>query len=70
MWHERPRRRFLFRARSQAHHQLPQVLGAPLWQPPFLPMSRAEMDALGWDSCDIIWSPATPMWTTPALAWR
>src|SRR5512136_13561 len=21
---------------------------------PFLPMSRAEMDALGWDSCDII----------------
>ena len=23
-------------------------------QAPFLPMSRAEMDALGWDSCDII----------------
>ena len=21
---------------------------------PFLPMSRAEMDALGWDSCDVI----------------
>ncbi|MBS0396296.1 MAG: YgiQ family radical SAM protein, partial [Proteobacteria bacterium] len=21
---------------------------------PFLPMSRAEMDALGWDSCDIL----------------
>ena len=21
---------------------------------PFLPMSRAEMDGLGWDSCDII----------------
>ncbi|KKL27694.1 hypothetical protein LCGC14_2382610, partial [marine sediment metagenome] len=21
---------------------------------PFLPMSRAEMDELGWDSCDII----------------
>ncbi|MEC7959598.1 MAG: hypothetical protein VX180_00325, partial [Pseudomonadota bacterium] len=21
---------------------------------PWLPMSRAEMDALGWDSCDII----------------
>src|SRR5271156_2564605 len=21
---------------------------------PFLPMSRAEMEALGWDSCDII----------------
>ena len=21
---------------------------------PFLPMSRAEMDALGWDACDVI----------------
>ncbi|WP_265449729.1 hypothetical protein, partial [Aeromonas salmonicida] len=21
---------------------------------PFLPMSRAEMDKLGWDSCDIV----------------
>ena len=21
---------------------------------PFLPMSRAEMDTLGWDSCDIV----------------
>jgi len=21
---------------------------------PFLPMSRAEMEALGWDSCDVI----------------
>ena len=21
---------------------------------PYLPMSRAEMDALGWDSCDVI----------------
>ena len=21
---------------------------------PFLPMSRAEMDILGWDSCDVI----------------
>jgi uncharacterized radical SAM protein YgiQ len=25
-----------------------------LAQSPFLPMSRAEMDSLGWDSCDII----------------
>src|ERR1700680_1450446 len=24
---------------------------------PFLPMSRAEMDELGWDSCDIIIVP-------------
>ena len=22
---------------------------------PFLPMSRAEMDALGWDACDTCW---------------
>ncbi|MCB7081957.1 hypothetical protein LI072_16545, partial [bacterium 210928-DFI.3.100] len=21
---------------------------------PFLPMSRAEMDALGWDACDVV----------------
>ncbi|NNL57376.1 MAG: YgiQ family radical SAM protein, partial [Pseudomonadales bacterium] len=32
---------------------------APYWAEcygtaPFLPMTRAEMDALGWDSCDII----------------
>ena len=33
---------------------LPQVLAAPLRTAPFLPMSRAEMDALGWDSCDVI----------------
>ena len=28
--------------------------GATYQPAPFLPMSRAEMDALGWDSCDII----------------
>jgi hypothetical protein len=34
---------------------LPQVLGGALSATaPFLPMSRAEMDKLGWDSCDII----------------
>jgi uncharacterized radical SAM protein YgiQ len=37
---------------------LPQVLQplrpAPRPPAPFLPMSRAEMDALGWDQCDII----------------
>jgi hypothetical protein len=37
---------------------------------PFLPMSRAEMEQLGWDSCDIIIVTAMPMWTTPASAWR
>ncbi len=36
---------------SYARHR-PDVGGANT--APFLPMSRAEMDALGWDSCDII----------------
>ncbi|MBI1834392.1 MAG: YgiQ family radical SAM protein [Burkholderiales bacterium] len=33
-------------------HYRPEVGGSHA--APFLPMSRAEMDALGWDSCDII----------------
>ena len=37
---------------------------------PFLPMSRAEMDKLGWDSCDVIIVTGDALWTTPALAWR
>ena len=37
----------------------PSLLSYPRYRPdlkraPFLPMSRAEMDALGWDACDII----------------
>ena len=37
----------------------PSLLRYPRHRPglepaPFLPMSRAEMDALGWDECDII----------------
>lgn len=37
----------------------PSLLAYPRYRPdlkraPFLPMSRAEMDALGWDACDII----------------
>src|SRR5690606_11432250 len=32
----------------------PRPAGATYQPAPFLPMSRAEMDALGWDSCDII----------------
>ncbi|MDP2792515.1 MAG: YgiQ family radical SAM protein [Sulfurisoma sp.] len=46
-------------------HSVPSVVARPLtaWKPywakrfgtaPFLPMSRAEMEALGWDSCDVI----------------
>ena len=37
----------------------PSLLSYPRYRPdlkraPFLPMTRAEMDALGWDACDII----------------
>jgi uncharacterized radical SAM protein YgiQ len=32
----------------------PHAMGQPFRHAPFLPMSRAEMDELGWDSCDII----------------
>jgi hypothetical protein len=30
------------------------ILGCLFGPAPFLPMSREEMDQLGWDSCDII----------------
>ncbi len=30
------------------------AVSAPAKAAPFLPMSRAEMDALGWDACDIV----------------
>ena len=33
-------------------------------------MSRAEMEALGWDAATSSWSPATPMSTIRASAWR
>ena len=36
---------------------------------PFLPMSRAEMDALGWDSCDVIVVTGDATSTTRASAW-
>ncbi len=41
------------------HRTAPSLLSYPRHRPclapaPFLPMSRAEMDALGWDECDII----------------
>jgi uncharacterized radical SAM protein YgiQ len=46
---------------SQAHSSPPRNLfsyrkywASRFGTAPFLPMSRAEMDALGWDSCDII----------------
>jgi uncharacterized radical SAM protein YgiQ len=32
----------------------PRYRTSPTGPAPFLPMSRAEMDALGWDSCDVI----------------
>ncbi len=42
------------------------VLGRLLWPGAILPMSREEMDQLGWDSCDIIPSPAMRMSTIQA----
>ena len=45
---------------KQAHHHLPSLFDGPkYWATSFgianqLPMSRAEMDQLGWDSCDVI----------------
>ena len=57
--------------------QAPKALTAyrPFWAKrfgtaPFLPTTRAEMDQLGWDSCDIVIVTGTPMWTTRVLAWR
>lgn len=47
-------------AAHQAMHSAPDLFSyrkywaARLGVAPFLPMSRAEMDALGWDECDII----------------
>ncbi|MBN9424621.1 MAG: YgiQ family radical SAM protein [Candidatus Accumulibacter sp. 66-26] len=47
--------------KAEAPHSLPKPLFSyrKYWAKrfgtaPFLPMSRAEMDALGWDSCDVI----------------
>lgn len=43
----------------QTDHIIPLNAYRPYWArrfgvAPFLPMSRAEMQALGWDSCDVI----------------
>ncbi|RLA27477.1 MAG: YgiQ family radical SAM protein, partial [Gammaproteobacteria bacterium] len=37
-----------------ALHQYPKYWAECFGPAPFLPMSRAEMDVLGWDSCDVI----------------
>jgi uncharacterized radical SAM protein YgiQ len=49
------------RAEADPIYQPQRALGAyrPFWAKrlgpaPFLPMSRAEMEALGWDSCDVV----------------
>jgi uncharacterized radical SAM protein YgiQ len=46
-------------ANTASHHHTPLFDYSPYWAEcygtsEYLPMSRAEMDALGWDSCDII----------------
>jgi len=45
----------MFTIKKAPHLQSYPKYWAECFEPaPFLPMSRAEMDALGWDSCDII----------------
>jgi hypothetical protein len=53
--HERPHRRLLLRARRQADHQLPSLLGEALRYGP-VPAHEPRGDGckLGWDSCDVI----------------
>lgn len=38
----------------------PQYWAACFGPAPFLPMSREEMDQLGWDSCDIMFPSLPP----------
>jgi hypothetical protein len=45
---------FFHIARGQADHQLPPYWAKRFGTAPFLPMSRAEMEQLGWDSCDVV----------------
>jgi uncharacterized radical SAM protein YgiQ len=53
------RGRFAAAASAAAAGATPLTAYRPFWAkrfgpPPFLPMSRAEMEQLGWDSCDVI----------------
>ena len=51
----RPEARPLFSYRERTASAAPRAAKATSSSPaPFLPMSRAEMDALGWDRCDVI----------------
>jgi len=43
--------------------------GTPRYAP-FLPMTRAEMAALGWDACDVILVTGDAYIDHPASAWR
>ncbi len=47
---------FAMPAKNRAHHlfEYPRYWAECFGAAPFLPMSKAEMDLLGWDSCDII----------------
>ena len=40
--------------KSTALYEYPKYWAECMLPAPFLPMSRAEMDQLGWDSCDVI----------------
>ena len=43
-----------FSANSKSLFDYPKYWAECYGPAPFLPMSRAEMDELGWDSCDVI----------------
>ena len=48
----------------------PQYWAACFGPAPFLPMSREEMDQLGWDSCDIILVTGDAYVDHPSFGWR
>ncbi len=52
--YERPSRRLLLCARAKPISSYRKYWASRFGTAPFLPMSRTEMDKLGWDSCDII----------------
>ena len=45
------------------------ILGCLFWPCALLPMSREEMDQLGWDSCDIILVTGDAYVDHPSFGW-
>ena len=62
------------RAKAKAPHSKPACARCPgtkgrPGREAFLPVSRADMDARGWDQCDFVYVCGDAYGTTPALAW-